>query len=88
MTSFLSQECFSPQWTQDTVPDFTLAAAKESSSITTPVTLSFFVTGHRTRIRLITPPSSHIGGQKLAQSWRTCVNGICKAKPITTNKFQ
>ena len=59
MTSFLFQACFPPQCEQATVPGFTSVAAKLSSSITTPVTLSFFVVGHLTKIRLITAPISH-----------------------------
>lgn len=50
------------------MPGLSSVDAKTFSSITTPVTFSFFVTGHRTRIRLITPRTSHIGGQKLVQS--------------------
>jgi len=54
MACFLFQACFSPQCEQATVPDFTFVAANTSSSTTTPVTLSFFVVGHLTKIRLIT----------------------------------
>ena len=64
MTSFLFQECVSPQWLQVTLPGLSSVAAKASSSITTPVTLSFFVTGHLTRIRLITARISHNCGWK------------------------
>ncbi len=49
------------------MPGLSSVAAKTASSITTPVTLSFFVTGHRTKIRLITARISHIADQKLAQ---------------------
>ena len=68
MTSFLFQGCFSPQCEQATVPGFTSVAAKTSSSITTPVTLSFFVVGHLTKIRLITAAISHTSRKMLAQS--------------------
>lgn len=66
MTSFLSQAWVPPQCAQATVPGFTSADAKTSSSITTPVTLSFLVVGHLTKIRLITALVSHIQRQKLA----------------------
>lgn len=68
MTSFLFQACLPPQCEQATVPGLISVAAKMSSSITTPVTLSFFVVGHRTKILLITILIFHIGRQKLALS--------------------
>jgi hypothetical protein len=86
MTSFLFQECVSPQWLQATLPGFRLVATKASSSITTPVTLSFFVTGHRTNIRLITARISHIGGRKLANFGNAAFRS--KKKPTTLNKYQ
>jgi uncharacterized protein YejL (UPF0352 family) len=72
MTSSLFQACLPPQCEQFTVPGLRLAAAKISSSITTPVTLSFFVVGHLTNIRLITPSLSHISRKMLAQSFTHC----------------
>jgi hypothetical protein len=93
MTSFLFQECVSPQWLQATLPGLRSVATKASSSITIPVTLSFFVTGHRTKIRLITVLTSHIGGLK-ARSFLPSRRNFGKAafhskkKPTTLNKYQ
>jgi hypothetical protein len=72
MTCFLFQACLPPQCSQVTVPGLSSVAAKTSSSITTPVTLSFFVVGHLTKIRLITAGMSHNSRQKLAQSCFVC----------------
>ena len=74
MTSFLFQECVSPQWLQATLPGLRSVATKASSSITIPVTLSFFVTGHRTKIRLITARTSHSGGLKARSFLPPCRN--------------
>ena len=74
MTCFLSQACLPPQCAQVTVPGLTSVASKTSSSITTPVMLSFFVVGHLTRIRLITAAISHMNREKLALSCRELQN--------------
>ena len=102
MTCFLFQECVPPQCEQLTVPGFSSAAANTSSSITTPVTFNFFVTGHRTRIRFITgeyltpPAKSSLKIDPLGSLLRTehtrshadCVDEKREVKPTTSNSGQ
>ena len=88
MACFLSQACVPPQCGHETSFGFSLAPSKRSSSTVIPVTLSFFVIGHLTRIRLITARICHetatSAREKLAEAaglWQHGKNARWKSRP-------